>query len=82
MTWFPGWQENKSLTKEIVLFRNHYFPLFAFTIYPSGFLLLFVENNVAKIVFNNALRVEIIDRNCHSLCCFLSTSKLVKRRFC
>ena len=36
-TWFPGWQENKSLIKGVA--------------FPLG--ILFNENNEAKLVFDN-----------------------------
>ena len=41
--WFPGWQENKSLTKETAFCRNHRF-LFEY---------FFNENNIAKLVVVN-----------------------------
>ena len=48
--------------------------IFQKLLYTLG--IYFDENNVAKLVVDNALSREIIGTGCHSLCCFLPTSEL------
>ena len=48
-TWFPGWQEIKSLTWEITFFKK----------FPISFALFFDENDIVKLGIDHAVCEEI-----------------------
>ena len=61
-TWFHGWQDNKSLNKEVAFFRSYSFLLDYF----------FYENNVVKLIVDNE---EAANRRCSSKSVFLKISQ-------